>query len=129
MHGTGRQNSMENLIKTWLCAQKFDAESIEYEEVSWAVDELFYLAHDDHQKLLNIIVEILKIDSSSQVLNTLGAGVLEDVLVHNGDKCIDEIQMLAEGNVHFKTALSNAYLDKDDVSPNVFRILQKIKSS
>ena len=120
---------MENLITIWLRAQKLDAESIEYEEVCWAVDELFYLAHDNHQKLLNIIVEILKIDSSQQILNALGAGVIEDVLVHNGDKCIDEIQKLAEYNANFKTALGNAYLDKNDVSPNVFRILQQIKNS
>lgn len=129
MHGTGRQNNMENLINTWLRAQKFDAESVEYEEVCWAVDELFYLAHDNHLKLLNIIIEILKIDSSLRVLNALGAGVLEDLLVHNGDKCIDEIQKLAECNTNFKTALKNAYLDESDVSPNVFRILQKIKNS
>lgn len=129
MHGIGRLNNMNDLINTWLNAQKFDVESVEYDNLCWAVDELFNLAHDDYHQLLNIVVEILKIDSSPKILKNLGAGVLEDVLIYNGDKCIDEIQKLTACNVSFKTALSNAYLDKDDVSPNVFRILQQIKNS
>lgn len=118
---------MNNLIETWLRAQHIDVASDEYDEVGWAVDELFNLAYSDPYKLLNIIVDILKQDSSEKTLGALGAGVIEDLLVHHGDECIAEIARLAGENKSFNKMLQFTYVDFEDVSINVYETIQSIK--
>lgn len=122
MHGIGqvKVNNMSELIKTWLSAQSIDVESNEYADVSWAVDELYDLAHDDPEKLLTNVVEILKTDSSPRILGAIGAGVLEDLLVYHGNDCIDTIVKLSKSDKNFKASLHFTYIDKDDVSADVY---------
>lgn len=119
---------MNKLINTWLIAQDVDVQSDEYDAVSWAVDELFVLAHDDPNRLVSIIEEILKTSSSEKILGVLGAGVLEDLLVHNGDNVIDKIAALSKSNGSFNKALQFTYIDRNDVSNEVYEIIQKLKA-
>lgn len=118
---------MNELIKTWLSAQHIDVESNEYGDVSWAVDELFDLAHDDPDKLLCIIVEILKIDATPKILGAIGAGVLEDLLVYHGNDYIDKIVELSKSDINFKACLRFTYIDKDDVAGDVYEKFHELK--
>lgn len=111
---------MKKLIETWVFAQNVDVESADYESVSWAIDEMYDLAIEDPDKLLSVITEILKVDSSQRVLGAIGAGVLEDLLVHNGDGYIDKLVDLSESNADFKKCLSFTFIDENDVSKNVY---------
>lgn len=120
---------MKNLVNTWLSAQYLDMESQEYDNVSWAVDQLFDMAHDEPAKLLKIIIEILKIEASQKIQGALGAGVLEDMLVNHGDKFIDEISKLSETTPDFKKCLMFTYVDENDVSVDVYKTIQKIKGA
>jgi hypothetical protein len=125
----GDQKLMSKLIEAWLAAQHFDVESSDYDDVSWAVDELFDLAHDDPDKLLSTIVDILEVDSSQRTLGAIGAGALEDLLVHNGDRCIDRIVDLSKSNANFKACLSFTFVDRDDVSKDAYEKLQACKGN
>ena len=118
---------MSELIKTWLSAQCIDPESNEYADVSWAVDELFDLAHDDPDKLLANVIEILKIDSSPEILGAIGAGVLEDLLVYHGKDYIDTIIKLSKSDANFKASLHFTYIDKGDVPTDVYEKFQENK--
>jgi hypothetical protein len=117
---------MNDLIATWLRAQSIEIESSEYAEVGWAVNKLFDMAHDDPDALLTIVVNILEVDSSPKVLGAIGAGVLEDLLVHHGDEYINTMVELAERNKNFKACLRFTYLDKDDVSTLVYQKYQEL---
>lgn len=124
MHGTGQVNDMDKLIETWLYAQHLDIESDEYADMSWAVDALFDLAHDNPDELLTSILAILKVDSSPKTLGAIGAGALEDLLVHHGCDYIDKIVELSKSDPNFKASLSFTYIDKNDVSPDVYEKFQ-----
>lgn len=132
MHGIGQASDMSDnvseLVKTWLSAQHVDVESDEYADVSWAVDELFDLAHDDPERLLAIIVEILSIDPSAKVIGAIGAGVLEELLVYHGSEYIDKLVQLSNSDVNFKACLEFSYIDKDDVSVDVYEKIAQIKN-
>jgi hypothetical protein len=128
MHGIGPPDKMNNLIKNWITAQYIDVNSNEYDDVCWAVDELFNLAHDNPGQLLTIIEDILKMDTSPKVLGALGAGVLEDMLVYHGDSYIDKLIACAANCAAFKTALQFTFLDQNEVSKDVFNKLQQIKN-
>ena len=119
---------MNELIKAWLSAQSVDVESNEYADLSWAVDELFGLAHDDPDRLLTVIEEILKIDSSPKILGAIGAGALEDLIVHHGNDCIDKIVYLAKSNMAFKASVRFTYIDRDDVAADVYEKLQQVRN-
>lgn len=127
MLGIGRVNNMSTLIDTWFLAQNIDINSDEYDGVSWAVDELFNMAHDEPDKLLLIIQEILNIDSSKKTLGAIGAGALEDLLVHHGDDYIDKIIEISDFDANFKAAFQFTYIDKDDVSDGVYKKVLKLK--
>lgn len=129
MLGFGRVNSMNKLITTWLQAQNVNIQSQEYDEVGWAVDELFNLAYEKPEELLSVITNILEIDSSQRVLGAIGAGALEDLIVHHGDRCIDKVVELSLLNKKFKAAINFTYIDKNDVSSDVYEKFQKLKLS
>lgn len=120
---------MNKLITTWLQAQNVNIQSQEYDEVGWAVDELFNLAYEKPEELLSVITNILEIDSSQRVLGAIGAGALEDLIVHHGDRCIDKVVELSLLNKKFKAAINFTYIDKNDVSSDVYEKFQKLKLS
>lgn len=109
-----------DLIEAWILAQQFDAESIEYERVSWAAGELIEMAIDDPEKLWSLLPQIIELDASAKTLGAVGAGLLEDLMVHHGEEFIDRVASLADSNSEFKQAMQHTFLDRDDVSPEIF---------
>ena len=112
---------MKDLIATWLRAQYLPVESIQYGKVSWAVNELFELAHDAPDKLLPLVLEILKFDASEIVIGAIGSGVLEELLIHHGDEYFDKLAELCESNESLRNSARFIHLDMNDVSPTVFK--------
>jgi hypothetical protein len=116
----------EGLVHDWLLAQHLDVESEQYDKVSWAVDHLFDLSHSDPARLLDLIQIILEVDSAEKTTGSLGAGPIEDLLVHYGDSCIDKVVELADKNQNFKTCLKFTFLDENDVSTEVYEKFKAI---
>jgi hypothetical protein len=119
---------MNELVETWLGAQTIDIESEKYENVAWAVDQLFDMAHDDPELMLQTVAKILAADASPKVLGALGAGVVEEALVNHGESVIGSFGLLAKSNPDFKKCLQYTYIDSEDVSPNVYQKFVAIKS-
>lgn len=118
---------MDKLVEGWIIAQGIDVASDKYDAVCWAIDELFDLAHDKPDRLLKVVVDILSIDSSQKVIGSLGAGVLEELLLYHGDRFIENIIELSDSNPDFRKCLSFVYIDEDDVSPRVYSKMNEIK--
>lgn len=108
------------LIGAWILAQKFGTESIEYEQVSWAAEMLIEMVHVDPEKLWHLLPKIIEADESDKTLGAIGAGLLEDLMVHHGEDFIDRVSSLAESNSKFKQAMQYTFLDREDVSSEVF---------
>lgn len=118
---------MIELVETWLRAQTFDVESEAYEEVAWAVDQLFDMAYEEPEQMLQIVTKILAEDASPKIVGALGAGVIEDALVHQGENVIDKIEVLANNDPNFKKCLEYTYIDNKDVSSMIYQKFAHIK--
>ncbi|WP_379654232.1 DUF6869 domain-containing protein [Pseudoxanthomonas sp. UC19_8] len=116
-------------IDAWLIARDLDKDSGEYLDYSWAVDMLYDQACDHPAELLTSVINILDADSTPETMGALGAGPIEDLFLHHGSDCINEIERIARSNPKFKGCLLFTFLDEDDVSKDVYVRLQKIKSS
>lgn len=79
---------INGLVDSWLHAQGFSVESDEYDDVCWAIDELYDLAREKPKELIETVLKILSVDSSKKIAGALGAGVLEELLVYHGDSFI-----------------------------------------
>lgn len=121
-------HDINDLVNTWVLAQNIDVHSDQYDEISWAIDELFVMAHDEPEQLLLIIQKILEINVSKKVLGAIGAGVMEDLLVHNGDRIINDIVLLSNANKYFNRILKFTFIESSEVSEDVFTKLENLKS-
>lgn len=115
----GNHAVMKRFVDAWLAAQGTDVESAEYARFSWAVDELFDLAHDNPGELLVRIEAILSVDDSESTVGALGAGVVEDLLVHHAEAVISRIENLCRSSESFRRCLSHTFVDEIDVSPEI----------
>jgi hypothetical protein len=120
---------MNHFIKSWLLAQHVDVDSEDYQEVSWVIDELFDLAHNDPDRYLSTIASILEVDSSNKVLGAIGAGSMEDFFIHHGVDYIDKVINLCEKNINIKKCLSFIYLDQDDLPEDVYEKFYTYRNS
>ena len=115
---------MEDLVQGWIKAQGVDVESDKYEEVCWAIDKLYLLAHDKPLEALYVISKILVLDSSEQVVGALGSGAIEELLVHHSEAFIHDVVKMSKLDSNFQRCLNHTYLDEDDVSSEVYEIFQ-----
>jgi len=61
---------------------------------------------------LSVIVEILNRipnDPSDRYFQALAAGPLEDLLIYNGNVCVDDIELLARQSVSFRLLLNGVW--------------------
>lgn len=123
----GLEGEMKDLVKTWIAAQDVNVDSDDYARVSWAVDDLFDMAIYEPGKLLDTVVKILALDSSQKVTGALGAGVLEETLVHHGDAVIDQVVRLSENIPEFKGCIKYTFIEPADVSPEVYEKYSSLK--
>lgn len=104
---------IDRLAKAWIFAQKLGVDSSGYEKHSWAVDEVISLA-EKPEDLWKIILRILELDDSDEVVKAVGAGPLEDLMVHHGELFIGQVEEQASKSDVFKTAMKGVWLDSDD---------------
>ena len=104
------------LAKSWIFAQKLGMDSSGYKKHRWAVDELIDLADDKPEELRELVLEILKQDSSDEIVKMVGAGPLEDLMVNHGEKYIDRIEEQFLKSDVFKAAMKSVWLDGEDTS-------------
>lgn len=107
---------IDRLAKAWIFAQKLGADSSGYERQSWAVDEVINLATEKPEDLWRVILRILELDSSDEIAKAVGAGPLEDLILHYGEYFIGRVEEEAAKSSVFKIAMRSVWLDSNDTS-------------
>ncbi|MCU7904827.1 MAG: hypothetical protein KZQ76_03050 [Candidatus Thiodiazotropha sp. (ex Epidulcina cf. delphinae)] len=74
------------------------------------------LVIDHPERVWELILEILRIDDSEEIIKAVGAGPLEDLMVHHGDHFIDKIEHEAANSKSLIIAMQNVWLDSDDTA-------------
>jgi len=105
-----------DLVQAWILAQRMDPDGIDYEQYSWAADFLINSVFDNPEKAFETILAIIASDSCDQVLSSVGAGPLEDLIVHHGSEFIERIEVEAKRSPAFRSAVSHVWMDDEDGS-------------
>ncbi|MCP5197517.1 MAG: hypothetical protein H6974_12170 [Gammaproteobacteria bacterium] len=101
-----------NFSKSWL--EHEQNEIAESSSMSAADEALTFGAKNNPDICLDIILEICKLTNDSEILVTLGVGVLEDLMSLNGMLLESRVIEAFRENNSFKIALSSVYLTEDD---------------
>ena len=120
------EKSETEIIKAWIIVHKVEYKSSTYEANFWAVEYLMRLAHDDPEKLFNLIPKILLNDNSEKIILHVGAGPLQDIVNLYSDEYIEKISILARTLIDFRAALKNVIVD-DDCNHELGRLINSFK--
>lgn len=88
----------------------------------WASDKMIDLALENPEELWDIILEILKRDPPTEVIEVLAAGPLEDYIAKLGEKVIDRVEAHAAADPKFKNLLGGVW--RNSISDDVWRRVQ-----
>ena len=100
------------MISDWIqnCYEARENEDLEpSKELIWASSELFDAVLHDPDSAWQLILDIIKKDSSEMILSDVGAGPLEDLLSYHAERFIDRVEAEARTNQAFRTALSGVW--------------------
>ncbi len=107
----------ENLVSTWITAEKSGSNSPEYETNWWAIETLIKLPNDNPELAWEIILRIfhkLEEVKDARLLEILAAGPIEDLLCSHGQNIIDRIEIEANKNITFKECIKGVRLTSSD---------------
>jgi uncharacterized protein DUF6869 len=85
-----------DLARGWIELQKTQRHSDARQRLFWAYEQMTYLLHYDPNEGWLTILEILNQDKSDWIIENLGAGPLEDLLVYYGEEFISRIEAIAD---------------------------------
>jgi hypothetical protein len=112
------------LAKSWVLMHKSKSGSHDYEENFWAFAKLYKLCDEAPDQGLEIIEEIVRIDSSDIILANIAAGPMEELLVKHGTQFIDKIERLAATDEKFRKMLGAMW--KNEIADEVWARVQRV---
>jgi hypothetical protein len=96
------------------------AERDRADEYLWAPEEVTELVRERAEDQVDVLIAIADAAPSDDALGHLGAGPIENMIhPRTPDYVIDQIEVAAETNPNFRTALRFADFDDDRISPEV----------
>ena len=106
-----------NLAEAWIKLQHTPQKSDARDELWWAWEQLDELCRTEPEKACDVVQQIIAQDQSDQILSNVGAGPIEDLLVHHGARIIDRVESCARSNPAFKRMLGIVWKNRvpDDV--------------
>jgi uncharacterized protein DUF6869 len=113
----------ENLISAWLELQRAERDTPPFEALFWAEIELSRLAREEPGRCWKLMLEILKRDQSSHVIESLSSGALEEFLAEHGEEFIDTVEKHAQRDSVFAHLLGGVWQGEmnDDIWARVQR--------
>ncbi len=103
------ENHTNEIAKAWVKLQNAPSNSKAHEELFWSHAAVEQLIGKDPKKAFDLILRILRIDSSTKILANLSAGPLENLLVYHGNTVIDEIEAEASRSAIFRKLLGGVW--------------------
>lgn len=111
----------EQWIEFWLLAEN----SPEQDALSWVTDREYDLVRENPDEAWFLILEILRRNNSTQILEILSAGPLEDLLAKHGEQIIGAVENEAKANPSFATLLGGVW--RNSISEEVWSRVEKVR--
>lgn len=111
----------EQWIEFWLLPEN----SPEQDALSWVTDREYDLVRENPDEAWFLILEILRRNNNSQILEVLSAGPLEDLLAKHGERMITAVENEARANPSFSTLLGGVW--RNSISEEVWSRVEKVR--
>ena len=115
---------ISTLADSWIAYWLQPESSPEQEALSWVTDQEYELVRNCPDEAWFLILEILRRNNSSQIVELLAAGPLEDLLAHHGERMIASVETEAKGNPEFARLLGGVW--KNAMSEEVWSRVQTV---
>jgi hypothetical protein len=112
------------LVRDWVELAHEKEGSAEYERLFEAYDAVSDMAYERPDDAWVFIVEALRLDSSTAVVEILSAGPLEDLLGYHGDHVIDRVEKEARSNPAFARLLGGVW--QGQMTPDIWARIQSV---
>lgn len=108
---------INKLADGWIAYWNAPEDSQERESLQWVWDSEYELMQGNPDLIWQLILEILRRDSSSKIQEVLAAGTLEDLLAKHGNNVIERVEAEAKSNPTFAKLLGGVWKNMmtDDV--------------
>ncbi len=110
------------LVNAWIDLQRIEHDTARHDELFWSFEQMWELTHNEPEAALDVILTILRTDSSSTTNENLSAGPLEDLLVCHGPEFIGRIEGEAATNQSFRHLLGGVW--KNSMTDDVWNRVQ-----
>lgn len=115
----------KDLVQGWISLQRTDENSPEYEKLFVHWEAVTELVRERPAAAWLFVLEVLKADSSTAVLEDRSARPLEDLLAQHGGCMIDRVEEEARANPKVASVLGGVW--KNAMTDEVWQRVQKIR--
>ena len=112
------------LAQNWVAYWKAGHESPEREELFWVNEREWALVADQPKVAFEMVIEVLRIDSSDKIQEVLSAGPLEDLLAKHGELIIESVEREAKANQKFAQLLGGVW--QNTMADEIWRRVQAV---
>jgi hypothetical protein len=112
------------VVRDWVALQYTKEGSPDYDRLFQAANAVWDLTFENPDAAWAFILEVLKVDGSSTVKETLSAGPLEDLLSEHGPTMIERVELEARTNREFASLLGGVW--KGGMSDDIWQRVQAV---
>jgi hypothetical protein len=106
--------NQQNLIEAYFENYRRLIEGKSQDDTIWILDLVDKLIHDEPDKALEFIVNLINMSKDTAMLAFVAAGPLEELLVYNGTAVIEKLKIVADTSDNIQLALSGVWLDEEE---------------
>jgi hypothetical protein len=115
----------DELLQTWIRLHKLPGDSPESVAHFWAFEVVDELVRGNPAYAWSLILDILAADPSRQIMETLSAGPLENLLARHGPAYIDAIEKQARADPLFARLLGGVW--QNAMTADVWQRVQRAR--
>ena len=117
----------KDLIESWIIFEESKNGSQQYEDNFWTFEYFSDLTYEHPLECYEIMIKILNMNISEDSVVSIGCGILEDLLGHNGDLIIDRLENDIKSNQKLNQAIQHTW--KYSTDDKLWSRIMKLKKS
>jgi Family of unknown function (DUF6869) len=118
-----KEFKFDSLVEAWIRVMLKES-SDEHDPDFWAFSNLDRMIDDEPENAWSIILEILRRNQSSEILEVLSAGPVEDLLARHGEAFIERVENEARNDEDFAKLLGGVW--QNTMSDEIYARVQRV---
>ncbi len=102
-------SEIQKIADAWIEMWTHDVDDPKREKFSWVDDFEYEATHEKPETGIELILEILRRNPGTEIIEVLAAGPLEDLLAYHGEAIIDRVEVEARTNGAFASLLGGVW--------------------